>query len=331
MAGPRGIEPLTYGLRASAQSPNGPVRRSALLSYGPTKRHSPIVKRVTLIFFVIKERKGYWRTTAVNELVFIGLGLYNEKDISVRGLEELKEADTVFAEFYTSLMPVLSIENLEKMIGKPVNVVSRRVLEEEDGKQLFEAAKKGKVAFLVQGDPMIATTHVDLRISAEKKGIKTRVVHGASVVSAVRGISGLQNYKFGKAVTVPFSEGGIVSETPYNVIMENKQRGLHTMCYLDIKAVEKRYLTVNEALRMLLDVEKTRRQQVVTPETLVVGVARAGSPEPTVKAGFVEDVLNYDFGEPPHTLIFVGKLHFMEAEALTALAGAPKEVLEMAQ
>ncbi|MCW4034567.1 MAG: diphthine synthase, partial [Candidatus Bathyarchaeota archaeon] len=213
----------------------------------------------------------------------------------------------------------------------PVNVVSRRVLEEEDGQQLFEATKKGKVAFVVQGDPMIATTHVDLRISAEKKGIKTRVVHGASVVSAVRGISGLQNYKFGKAVTVPFSEDGVVSETPYNVIMENKQRGLHTMCYLDIKAVEKRYLTVNEALKTLLDVEKTRKQQVVTPETLVVGVARAGSPEPTVKAGFVKEMLSFDFGEPPHTLIVVGKLHFMEAEALTALAGAPKEVLEMAQ
>ena len=53
---------------------------------------------------------------------------------------------------------------------------------------------------------MIATTHVDLCINAKKKGIKTRVIHAASVVSAVRGISGLQNYKFGKAVTIPFIE-----------------------------------------------------------------------------------------------------------------------------
>ena len=150
----------------------------------------------------------------MNELVFIGLGLYDEKDVSVRGLEELKEADTVFAEFYTSLMPGLSIQRLEKMIGKQVNVISRRVLEEENGQQLFDATKKGKVAFLVQGDPMIATTHVDLMITAKKREIKTRVVHGASVVSAVRGISGLQNYKFGKSVTVPFFEEGFVSETP---------------------------------------------------------------------------------------------------------------------
>jgi diphthine synthase len=267
----------------------------------------------------------------LNELVFIGLGLYDEKDVSIRGLEELKEANKVFAEFYTSLMPGLSIRKLEGMIGKEVKVVSRRVLEEEGGQIVFEAAKRGKAAFLVQGDPMIATTHVDLRISAEKMGIKTRVIHGASVVSAVRGISGLQNYKFGKAVTIPFSENGFVSETPYNVILENKKMGLHTMCYLDIKTEEQRYLTVNEALQTLLELEKQKKEQVATPRTLVIGVARAGSPQPVVNAGYIEEVINCDFGAPPHTLIFPGKLHFMEAEALITLADAPKDVKEMAE
>ena len=289
------------------------------------------MKTGTHIFFVLKERTANGSGKALNELIFIGLGLYDEKDISVRGLEELKEADTVFAEFYTSLMPGLSIRKLEEMIGKEVKVVSRRVLEEEEGQMIFEAAEKGKAAFLVQGDPMIATTHVDLRISAEKRGIKTRVVHGASAVSAVRGISGLQNYKYGKSVTVPFSEEGFVSETPYNIIRENKKMGLHTMCYLDIKAEEKRYLTVNEALQTLLELEKQKKEQVATSRTLVIGVARAGSPEPVVKAGYLEDVIVHDFGAPPHTLIFPGKLHFMEAEALIALADAPEEVKELAE
>jgi diphthine synthase len=267
----------------------------------------------------------------LNELVFIGLGLYDEKDISLRGLEELKEADTVFAEFYTSLMPGLSIRKLEEMAGKAVKVVSRRVLEEEEGKQILEEAEKGKVVFLVPGDPLIATTHVDLRIRAEKHEIRTRVVHGASVVSAVRGISGLQNYKYGKAVTIPFSEQGFVSETPYRVISENRERGLHTMCYLDIKTEEKRYLTIKEALQTLLELEKQKKKQVITPRTLVIGVARAGSYQPVVKAGYIKEVINYDFGAPPHTLIFPGKLHFMEAEALITLADAPEEVRGMAE
>lgn len=267
----------------------------------------------------------------LNELVFIGLGLYDEKDVSIRGIEELKDADTIFAEFYTSLMPGLSIQKLEAMIGKHVNVISRRVLEEEDGKKLFEATKKGKTVLLVQGDPMIATTHVDLMISAKKQGVKTRVIHGASVVSAVRGISGLQNYKFGKSVTIPFFEEGFVSETPYIVIKENKERGLHTMCYLDIKTNEKRYLTINTALKTLLELEKQKKEQVITKKTMVVGVARAGSPKPVVKAGYINDVINFDFGAPPHTLVVVGKLHFMEAEALVVLGDASKEVLEIAE
>lgn len=266
----------------------------------------------------------------MNELVFIGLGLYDEKDVSIRGLEELKKADTVFAEFYTSLMPGLSIRNLEKMIEKKVQIVSRRILEEEEGQKIFEAAKKGKAAFLVQGDPMIATTHVDLRINAKKQGIKTHVIHGASAVSAARGISGLQNYKFGKAVTVPFSDQGFFSETPYNVIRENKKMGLHTMCYLDIKAEAQRYLTINEALQTLLELEKRKKEQVITKKTLVIGVARAGSPEPSVKAGYIEGIIKHDFGAPPHTLLIPGKLHFMEVEALIILADAPEEIRSMA-
>lgn len=267
----------------------------------------------------------------MKDLVFIGLGLYDEKDISLRGLDELKNADSVFAEFYTSLMPGLSIRKLEEMIGKEIRIVSRRILEEEEGEEIFKAAKKGKVAFLVQGDPMIATTHVDLRISAEKRGIKTHVIHGASILSAVRGISGLQNYKFGKSVTIPFSEEGFISETPYIVILENKKMGLHTMCYLDIKAVECRYLTVNEALQTLLKLEKQKKEQVASPRTLAIGVARVGSPHPVVRAGYIEQLMISDFGDPPHTLIFPGKLHFMEAEALISLAGAPMEVKEMAE
>ena len=289
------------------------------------------MKTVTLIFFVLEDVEIDRREKALNELVLVGLGLYDEKDVSIRGLEEIREADTVFAEFYTSLMPGLSIRKLEEMIGKAVNVVSRRVLEEEEGKVIFEAAKKGKTVFLVPGDPLISTTHVDLRISAKKRGIKTRVIHGASAVSAVRGISGLQNYKYGKAVTIPFSEEGFVSETPYNVIRENKKMGLHTMCYLDIKTDEKRYLTIKEALQTLLELEKKKKEQVVTQRTLVVGVARAGSTEYVVKAGYLEEVINHDFGAPPHTLIFPGKLHFMEAEALIKLADAPEEVRGMAE
>lgn len=263
----------------------------------------------------------------MGELVFVGLGLHDEKDISLRGVREMKTADQIFAEVYTSLMPVLSIEKLEEKVGQKIFVVSRKVLEEERGQLILRGANKGKAVFLVPGDPLIATTHVDLRIRAEKRGIKTRVVHGVSILSAVIGLSGLQNYKYGRSVTIPFPANEFVSETPYLVIKQNKELGLHTLCFLDIKAEEKKYMTIKQGLQTLLEVEKSRKQKILISDTLVVGVARAGSENPVVKADYLKELANYDFGSPPHTLVFPGKLHFVEAEALVVLAGAPEKIV----
>lgn len=258
---------------------------------------------------------------ALGEIVFVGLGLHDEMGISLRGLEEVKTADNVFIELYTNLMADFSKENLEKISSKKLQIVSREELEEKSGKLILERAETGKVVLLVPGDPLIATTHVALRIHAEKLGIKTRIVHGASILSAVIGLSGLHNYKFGKSVTIPLSSEN-PSETPYEVIAQNKRLGLHTLCLLDVKVEENRYMEIHEGLESLLKIEEKRKEKIVTMDKLVVGIARAGSNNPTVKAGFLKDLLNYDFGHPPHSIIFPGKLHFMEAEALIVLAGA---------
>jgi diphthine synthase len=100
---------------------------------------------------------------------------------------------------------------------------------------------------------------------------------------------------------------------------------------LDIRAKERRYLSIREALDTLLQIEAKRKEKVVTMETLAVGIARAGSDSPQVRANLIKDLLNYDFGPPPHSLVFPGRLHFMEAEALVVLAGAPREILEASE
>jgi len=268
----------------------------------------------------------------LGELVFIGLGLFDEKDVSLRGVEEAEDADFVFAEFYTSLLAGLSLRRLERIIGKNITVLNRRALEDEDGKLILEKAERGKVAFLVPGDPLIATTHIDLRIRAEKRGIKTRIVHGASIASAVMGLSGLQNYKFGRSVTIPFPKNGLFSETPYEVICENKARNLHTLCFLDMDAERSRYMKIREALGILVSLEEKIRKNVLTLESLAVGISRAGSKDGTVKAGSVRDLMAFNFGAPPHILVIPSKrLHFMEAEALCVLAGAPKWIKVMVE
>jgi diphthine synthase len=265
----------------------------------------------------------------LKELVFVGLGLNDEKGISLSGLEETKTADHIFMELYTSLMPRFSLERFEALSGKQVNVIARRELEEEKGERILNDAEKGKTVFLVPGDPFIATTHMTLRIEAEKRGLKTRIIHGASIISAIIGLTGLHNYKFGKTVTIPFPEN--FSETPYNVIAQNRNLGLHTLCLLDLKVDEKRFLCISKGLALLLEIEQKRKEGIVTPSTVAVGVARAGSNDPTLKADFIKDMLKHDFGDPPQSLIFPGDLHFMEAEALVALAGAPEKLRSLAK
>ena len=257
-------------------------------------------------------------------LTFIGLGL--QKDgIPLAGLREAQGADAIYMELYTSVLPNFDIKELEQKIGKSIKVVNREMVEQTPD-EILKSAKKGKVAFLVPGDPMVATTHVDLRLRAAKAGIKTKIVHAASIASAAAGLAGLQSYKFGRSATVSFPDNP--SQTPYDVLMENKACGLHTLLLLDIRAEEGRAMTANEAIEIILKLEEKLKKKVFTPETIVVVVARAGSDDAIIKAAEVAKLSKLDFGSPPHVLIVPGKLHFMEAEALKMFAGAPGEVVK---
>jgi len=260
-------------------------------------------------------------------LTFIGLGLHDERGLSLRGLEEARVSDKVFAEFYTSLMPGLSMKRLEKLVGKSVQVLSRIDIEENAEEKLLKPAERSNVALLVPGDSMTATTHVDLRLRAAKRGIKTLVIHGVSAVSAVVSSTGLQSYKFGKTVTIPLPELGPPVETPYDVIGENSNRGLHTLVLLDVKAELEKYLLIREALEQLLAIERKRNEHVTHEGRLVVGAARIGADDMVIRGGRIKDLINYSFGGPPHSLIFPGRLHFMEAETLQVFANTSPEAL----
>jgi diphthine synthase len=257
-------------------------------------------------------------------LTFIGLGL--QKDgISLAGLREAQEANVVYAELYTSIVPNFNIKELEQKIGKTIKVVAREKVELHPD-EILESAKISKVAFLVPGDPMVATTHVDLRLRAAKAGIKTKIVHAASIASAAAGLAGLQSYKFGQSATVPFPDNP--SQTPYEVLAGNKARGLHTLLLLDIRAEEGKAMTANEAIKIMLELEEKLKKKMFTQDTPAIVVARAGSDDAIIEADKVLKLSKLNFGPPPHVLIVPGKLHFMEAEALRVFAGAPEDVVK---
>ena len=263
------------------------------------------------------------------QLIFVGLGLYDENDISLKGLHEIRNCDKVNAEFYTSKLVGTNKNKIEKTIGKNIEILSRE--ETEKGDKILKSAMERNVAFLTCGDSLIATTHIDLRLKAIMERIKTKVVHGSSIITAVPGLIGLQNYKFGRTTTLAFPKNNYFPTSPYNVIKKNKKMGLHTLVLLDIQADKGRSMTANDGIKLLLEMENNEKEQVINKDTLVCVVARAGSLNPTLTAGRIDILKNKDFGPPLHTLVVPGKLHFMEKEALKMLAGLPNNVVDKIQ
>ena len=245
-------------------------------------------------------------------LYFIGLGLNNEKGITFNGLDAIKKCDFVYLENYTSVLNCTK-EQLEKFYNKKI-IMARRNLVEADNNEIVENAKSKNVAFLVAGDPLVATTHVDLMLRARKEGIKCHVIHNASIASAI-GATGLQVYKFGKITSIPMENENI--EAPYDALKGNLSLGLHTLFLLDLNPEEEKFMTVNDAIRYLLKVELKRNQKIFSEKIFCVGCARIGSESQLIKYGTAKDLLTFDFGKPVHCLIVPGKLHFMEEELLS--------------
>jgi len=260
-------------------------------------------------------------------LTFVGLGLYDERSITVEGRDAVRAADRAFAEFYTSRLVGTTVSDLEAHHGVDVEVRDRAGVE-RDPAPVLDAAADGDAVFLTAGDSMISTTHVDLRLRAIDRGIDTRVIHGVSAASAASGLTGLQNYRFGKAVTLPFPRahgGDAVPASVVESVEANRERGLHTLVYLDIKVDDGRgadagetYMTADRAADLLAS---------EWPGALAVAVARAGSPDPVVAADRLSALADRDFGDPLHLLVVPGDVHHVEADALRTLAGAPADLL----
>jgi len=241
-------------------------------------------------------------------LTLIGIGLHDEKDLTLRGIDAAKSADKVYIEMYTSVWHGKS--ELENIIGKEIIELKRADLEQHSDK-IVEEAKTSNVVILIPGDPMIATTHSILIEAAKKADIGANIIHNASIVSAVSE-TGLHIYKFGASATVPFLQktGGKLPESVYNILKMNKANGLHTLLFLDI--TPEKCMTANEAMKLMLSIEEQRKEDVFTNDTEIIVFARAGSDDPIIMFGKVDELVEKDFGKPPTVLIVPGILHFSE-------------------
>ncbi|KAF8957314.1 tetrapyrrole methylase [Flammula alnicola] len=280
----------------------------------------------------------------------IGLGLSDESDITLRGLQAIKSSRRVYLEAYTSIL-MIDKERLEAFYEKPLIIADRDMVETQSDEILHNAANED-VSLLVVGDPFGATTHTDIILRARALKIPTRVIHNASIMNAM-GACGLQLYNFGQTVSLVFFTDTWKPDSFYDRIKENVQLGMHTLLLLDIKVKEQseenlargrkiyeppRYMSIPTAVSQLIETEESRKEGVLDPDTtLAIALSRVGggAEHERIVGGTLRELLDHPaeaFGQPLHSLVIVGKrLHHLEVDYAEEFAINPKSWRDIAK
>jgi diphthine synthase len=252
---------------------------------------------------------------SLGRLSFVGLGL-GAKGITLEGVAEMVDSDVIYLEYYTTPHEPQLLKQVQSATGKTFTIVDREFV--EDGNRILSDAESKKVVLAVLGDPMIATTHNELRVRAIKRGVETRVVHSATIAAAAASASGLHSYKFSRTVTVTRESVGKLSQA-YHILHENLLEGAHTLLLLEYDVQSGQGVTPADAMAGLLLAEGNFKRGVVNEETFALVLSRLGREDASLVAGTITELARREAGGPPHCLVIPGKLHFTEVEAVSAI------------
>ncbi len=246
-------------------------------------------------------------------LYLIGIGL-KPKQITLEAIDAIKGCAQVFLEGYTSEYSQGNLTELSEIIGKNVFVLGRHGIEEGFESALL-SAKSNDVALLIIGNALTATTHMQLILDAKEKEIKVKVIPGISVTNTIAE-SGLDEYKFGRTITVCYHSKDYAPETFYDQMLENQKIGLHTLCLLDIKKDEtpQRLMTCKEAIEIMDKISKKRNDKKIFEYVALMAMA---SNKQKIIFG-KENILGFKEMNNlfPQSLIIIGKANEKEREFL---------------
>ena len=248
-------------------------------------------------------------------LWFVGLGISGTRSIPIEVVKIIQKADFVYLESFTSPIYKQQEEEIKNIVSGSFKIAKRWLV--EDGQEILKTSKSSTVVLLSYGDPYVATTHIELRTRAKLENIETSTIHSASAITSMTGEAGLQFYKVGRIVTIMNEKKSII--TPYTSIFKNLIQGLHSVILLEYNQDENYFLDPKNAISSLMDVEKEQKRNVVNNDTFAIVASRIGFKTQKITSGKFSNLLKVDFGEPPHSIIITGKLHFTESDAINVL------------
>jgi len=248
----------------------------------------------------------------VKTFYLIGLGLYDEKDLSLRAVEALRKCDKVYAEFYTNTLKTNN-KKISDVIQKPVVELSR---EECENMNILND-KSDVIALLVPGDPLVSTTHAQYLLEAKKRGIRVVVVHASSILTSVCE-SGLSSYKFGGVTSIPKPAKDYNPSSYLDVINKNLTQDYHTLVLIDTK----HGFNVSDALKILLEKVNNSKdlKQRITPNTKIIVFYGLGSDEQLIKYSSIKNIIEERINIYPQCFVIPGVLSHFEKELLECLS-----------
>ena len=257
-------------------------------------------------------------------LWFIGLGISGISELSNNTRDIIKNAEIVYLESFTSPISETEKEELQNVCKGEFKIAKRWLV--EDGNEILKNAKNKETVLISYGDPYIATTHLELKTRAINDKIQTKTIHSSSIVSSLIGEVGLHYYKMGKILTIMNEPKSMI--TPYNTIFDNLLNKTHSVVLLEYNEDKSFFLQPQNALSLLLDIEKTQKRKVISQETFVMIASRIGKNDQKIISGKIKNLIKKGFGNPPHSIIIPGKLHFTESDAIKAITECLDEPID---
>ena len=258
-------------------------------------------------------------------LWLIGIGPGDLDHMTERARGVARGCSKRYLEGYTAVLPPKEEGRLESVVGPWEKLMRDEV---EGAEELLASAREESVALLVVGDPMQATTHIDLEDRCVEQGIGFHVIPGLSATALAVSLSGMQSYRFGRQVTLPFATSDYLPTSPLKMLCNNFENGLHSLVLLDLDPTgmgleQPRPMSPAEAVGLLekmaarvVDEEEGGRGLLETPVKQWNGILLSdlGTEEERVLSGPLGD-LSGQKGGMVHAFILPAEFSGMEEDA----------------
>ena len=115
-------------------------------------------------------------------LWLIGIGPGNLQQMTLEAKEIAIRCSRRYLEGYTAILPKDQEDVLENIVGAWEKVMREEI---ENPRKILDEAKNEAVCILVVGDPMQATTHVDLEMHCHDEGIEFNIGVKSSLLGKI--------------------------------------------------------------------------------------------------------------------------------------------------